>query len=78
MRYTIPVQRGFMFEEALRMINELRKVNIDSNITVGGLAVYPENQSKVNILHSICTNFGVEYDKGFSMKEEDAIYRVKK
>ncbi len=64
-----------MFEDALKMMNVLRKINIESNITVGGLVVYPTNNYEVNMLHSISNNFGVKCDRGLSMKEEDIIYR---
>lgn len=74
-RYNIPTQHGFMYKEALNIINAFSAANIKSNFIIGGIAVYPKNETDINTMKLICKTFGVIYDTGLTLQEGDTIYR---
>ena len=74
-RYIIPMQRGFMYKEALSIINAFSASNIKSGFIIGGIAVYPKNETDMDKMKLICGTFGVLYDMGLTMQEENAIFR---
>jgi len=77
MRHSIPTQPGFMYDEAVRFVDAMKAAKIDANITVGGVAAYPKDESEVQTMMSICKAFDVVCDEGLTFREEDMIYRKK-
>ncbi len=74
MKYSILVQPGLSYEKALLLIKALKSSRIikEANIVSGGISVYIGNNSELNMLMSICKNFGVVCSKEFTMREEDS------
>ena len=70
MRYTVVNGtyngRHFSFERAVCLMSVLRKAKIDSQIVVGGLGIYPGSHQEIDMMVSICKNFGVEPKRGLS------------
>jgi hypothetical protein len=56
-------------------MSELRAKNILTNIVVGGLAVYPENNTEVKTMQDLCINYNTCASEGRTPKEEDILFR---
>jgi hypothetical protein len=72
MRYSV---WGITYDAACALMDELKAKNISSNITVGGLAIYPENNTAAIIMQDLCVNYNTYASEGRTPKEEDILFR---
>ena len=78
-KYSIDASRELNYEKALRLIKELNRWErgVISNITSGGVAIYPESDRQKKIMFNVCEKFGVRRPlKGLTSHETDVIYRA--
>jgi hypothetical protein len=54
---------GLIYSQACKLIDELKANNIDSNITVGGVSIYP-NYGSEELARSICQKYGASFAPG--------------
>jgi len=60
------------YNQACSLISDLRANGIESNITVGGVAIHPEPE-QVLLAKEICDRHGASFDPGFSSAQEDVM-----
>lgn len=73
--YSVDTCRELNYERALRLIDELKKNNIDANISVGGIGIYPSTNKEKSDMMYVCKKYGVKPSKGLTMREQDTLYR---
>jgi len=68
MRYSI---YGINYEKACELMVELDSFGIESNITQGGISVYPYGNVALGLLERLCIKYGTRASQGATPFEED-------
>lgn len=66
---------GGTYQEACDLISDLRLRGIESNITAGGVSIYPEPE-KVTEMMRVCEVRGFSCKPGFSAHQEDVMLQT--
>ena len=61
---------GIRYSDALLLINDLAKYGVSSNITVGGVAIYPDGTIQVDKMNVVCERYGTIASRGLMMHED--------
>jgi hypothetical protein len=62
------------YPNACKLIDALKDVGIDANITAGGVAIYC-SPDQIDMARSICKLHGASFDAGFTSHQEDVMLR---
>jgi hypothetical protein len=75
MRYSI---MGLTYQDALKLVNELNGYGISSNITVGGIAIYiNEDKDQLGLVEKICKKYNTVAEPGNTIQEDMVHFRKK-
>jgi hypothetical protein len=76
MRYSV---MGLTYQDALKLVAELNEYGISSNITVGGIAIYVnEDKDQLGLLEKICKKFNTVAEHGNTIQEDIVYFRKSK
>ena len=68
---------GLNYITACRLMDDLKTFDIESHITMGGIAIYPDGTIQFDKMNSICAKYYTEAKHGATPFEEDIIMRRK-
>ncbi|NOR85064.1 hypothetical protein GQ473_03015 [archaeon] len=65
---------GLNYITACDLIDDLKKFEIESNITIGGIAIYPDGTIQVDKMNLMCAKYHTKAICGATPFEENIIY----
>ena len=60
---------GIKYSEALLLIGDLAKYGVFANITVGGIAIYPDGTIQVDKMNLVCERYGTVASRGLTLHD---------
>ena len=66
---------GLRYSDALKFIGDLEHYWVESNITQGGIAIYPDGTIETDKMNRVCEKYCTKAVSGATPFEEDIMHR---
>jgi hypothetical protein len=61
---------GISYRQAIKLIDELKKLNIQANITAGGICI-SVSETEINLAGSICRKYNASFSPGATQHQDN-------